>query len=373
VRVIDVRRVRERWRDADVVLRDLPVAVVLTALSLWAGDAGTRIGTMASRPFDGWAVVAVGLECLPLAVRRRRPTVAIALATLGFVLDQAFAFHTLGGTAYAFALFSAGLYVQRARWSVVAGLCAAFVVLAVVLHRRGAPESAGEWGIFLVLLATPWCAGAWTRSVWAAEAARRRRIVVDTRAAERRSIALELHDVVSHHVTAMVVQAEAARHLAGTPERLERTLTLAAAAGRQALADCDRLVGVLDGEAGTPGFRLLAERAREAGQPVRFAETGTPSAPAAVAHRVVQEALTNALKHAYGCPTVIRISHGENGTEIEISTDGPGSPGVPIGGSGRGLAGLRERVEAVGGTFSAGPRDGGGFEVRALIPAAQPR
>jgi signal transduction histidine kinase len=91
-----------------------------------------------------------------------------------------------------------------------------------------------------------------------------------------------------------------------------------------------------------------------------------------VAYRVVQEALTNALKYAHGSGTSVRVHHRGREIAVEIATDGTGSAAASPGGSGRGLAGLRQRVDVLGGDFSAGPRTGGGFVVRARIPAGSP-
>jgi signal transduction histidine kinase len=119
------------------------------------------------------------------------------------------------------------------------------------------------------------------------------------------------------------------------------------------------------------------EQTRRAGQPVDFTEEGEPARTSGstevAACRIVQEALTNALKHAHGSRTTVHVRHGEKETSVEVSTDGSGSPGRGSpGGSGRGLAGLGERVGALGGEFSAGRREGGGFVVRARIPGGGP-
>jgi signal transduction histidine kinase len=115
------------------------------------------------------------------------------------------------------------------------------------------------------------------------------------------------------------------------------------------------------------------EQTRRAGQPVEFTEEGTPPESTGsadlVAYRVVQEALTNALKYAHGSRTSVQVRHGEREITVEVSTDGTGSRSANVGGSGRGLAGLRERVDVLGGDFSAGAGTGGGFVVRARIPA----
>lgn len=115
------------------------------------------------------------------------------------------------------------------------------------------------------------------------------------------------------------------------------------------------------------------EQTRRAGQTVEFTEEGTPAESTGsadlVAYRVVQESLTNALKHAQGSLTSVHVRHSEREISVEVSTDGPGTRARGPGGSGRGLAGLRERVDVLGGEFSAYPRTGGGFVVRARIPS----
>lgn len=255
--------------------------------------------------------------------------------------------------------------------------------LAVALHRLGGTERLDGYLAFYLGLVVAWGIGSWLRSTRAAEAERRLRLAEATRAAERTRIARELHDVVTHHVTAMVVQAEAARYLTAAPDRLDGTLSVIGDTGRRAIADLRHLLDLLNpghgatsgDEAWTPSagdMDALVGQARQAGQPVEFVQGGSPAESAGsaefVAYRVVQEALTNALKHARGSRTVTRVRYGEKEITVQVGTDGPGGRTRSPGGSGRGLAGLRERVDALGGEFSAAPQAGGGFVVRARIP-----
>jgi signal transduction histidine kinase len=181
----------------------------------------------------------------------------------------------------------------------------------------------------------------------------------------------------------MVVQAEAARYLTAAPDRLDETLTAVAGTGRRAISDLRHLLDVIgpdpatDGRAPSVGeLHALVEQTRQAGQPVEFTEEGRPAESAGsaelVAYRVVQEALTNALKYAHGSRTVVGVHYGEGEISVEVGTDGSGSRSGSPGGSGRGLVGLRDRVDALGGEFSAGRRASGGFVVRARIPAGSP-
>jgi signal transduction histidine kinase len=242
---------------------------------------------------------------------------------------------------------------------------------------------------FYLALAIAWNIGSWLRRTRATEADRRRLVAETTRTAERTRIARELHDVVTHHVTAMVVQAEAARYLTAAPDRLDQTLTAVTDTGRRAISDLRHLLDLLNPDHSTPSdepaadralrvgdLRSLVEQTRQAGQPVEYTEEGSPpeaSGSAEVAaYRVVQEALTNALKYAYGSRTMVHVHHGQKETIVEVSTDDTGTHSASPGGSGRGLAGLRDRVGVLGGEFSAGRRAGGGFVVQARIPTGNP-
>ena len=341
-------------------------------------DYGTRFGGMPDRPFDALAIVAVALQCVALAGCRRWPVACLAVVSLGFAVDQLRGYHSLAGTALIVALFSVGSRLERFRLATALLSSAVYVAFALVFPPLGAGEPPSELVTFYLALAFVWGIGSWLRANRAAEAERRRRVAEDTRATERTRIASELHDVVTHHVTAMVVQAEGARYLATKPDRLDETLTVVTDTGRRALTELRHLLDVVNPGhgAGTPsadGLRDLVEGTRRAGQPVEFTEEGTPArstgSAGPVAYRVVQEALTNALKHAHGSRTSVRVHHGEGEITVEVSTDGSGSRNGKLGGSGRGLTGLRERVDVLGGDFSAGRKRGGGFYVRARIPA----
>ncbi|MFD8815154.1 sensor histidine kinase [Streptomyces sp. NPDC059627] len=395
--MIGPRQVPGWWHRLDVTVRDLPLGLLLLAGSFLPAlhGKGTQVGDLPTRPFDALTVAVLGLECLPLAVRRRWPAVSLALVCLGFAVDQLRGYHSVAGTALPLALISTGVHLERHRRATALVFSAAYVPLAVALHRLGSGgETPGGFVTFYLVLVLAWGIGAWLRSTRAAEAEHRGRVAEDTRTAERTRIARELHDVVTHHVTAMVVQAEAARYLTAAPERLDQTLTAVTDTGRQAISDLRHLLDLLNPDHGTgtgtgtggTGVRApvagrlvtLVEQTRRAGQPVEFTEEGTPTPSAGsadlVAYRVVQEALTNALKYAHGSRTSVRVRHGEKEITVEVGTDGPGAAAASRGpgGSGRGLAGLRERVALLGGEFSAGRQADGGFVVRALIPVGNP-
>lgn len=386
--MIDLQQVLDRWHRLDVTVRDLPLALGLAGAAFMPmlRDYGTQVGELPARPLDGWAVLVIALECLPLAVRRRWPAVCIVLVSLGFAAGQVLGYHTFAGNALGITLVSTGAHLAQRRRLFAVVLSVAYVALAVALDRLGGAERVDEYVTFFLAMALAWGAGSWLRSTRAAEAERRLRVAEETRTAERTRIARELHDVVTHHVTAMVVQTESARYLTGAPDRLDETLGAVADTGRRAIGDLRHLLDLLDpghddAAVGTPSLRelrTLVEQSRRSGQPVELTEEGTPSESAGsaelVAHRVVQEALTNALKHAHGSPTAVGVRYDEREITVEVTTAGAaagqqaGRPAPAPGGSGRGLVGLRDRVDALGGEFGTDHRADGGFVVRARIP-----
>ncbi|AEW99908.1 sensor histidine kinase [Streptantibioticus cattleyicolor] len=386
--MISLQGADQTWRRLDVTLRDLPLGTLFLVASFLPGlrGHGTQVGDLPTRPFDALAGVALALECLSLVVRRRWPVVCLALVACGFALDQLRGYHSVAGATLPIALISAGSHLEQRRRTTVILLSVAYVPLAIALSRLGSGgETPTGFVTFYLVLTLAWGAGAWLRSGRAAEAERRESVAAEVRAAERTRIARELHDVVTHHVTAMVVQAEAARYLTAAPERLERSLTAVSDTGRRAITDLRHLLDLLNPDHGvgtaeatrtrTPAVGrvgTLVEQTRRAGQPVDFTEQGTPPASTGsadlVAYRVVQEALTNALKYAHGSRTSVQIRYGEREITVEVGTDGTGSRAAVATGSGRGLAGLRERVDVLDGDFSAGRGADGSFTVRARIP-----
>jgi signal transduction histidine kinase len=214
----------------------------------------------------------------------------------------------------------------------------------------------------------------------AAARARERRAAEAERAVaeERRRIAREMHDVVAHSVSVMVVQAGGARRiLAREPARAHAAAQLIAGTGREAIVELQRLLGVLQFDHGPPPtleeLDGLVERARAAGLPIALAIEGERRALAAgvelAAYRVVQEAITNAIKYGGGAPTDVRVRYGADDVQLQVcDRGGAGGAASPVAGGGHGLVGMRERVRVFGGELHTGPRADGGFEVRARIP-----
>jgi signal transduction histidine kinase len=193
-----------------------------------------------------------------------------------------------------------------------------------------------------------------------------------------------LHDVVTHHVTAMVAQADATQFLAESPDRVVAALTAIGGTGRRALSELRFLLGVLETNGDPAGSRSpaggtvrdLVERTRTGGQPVELVEDGDrPALPVGAGlavYRVVQEGLTNAVKYATGQPTVVRVRYAPACVEVEVTNAAAPTP-VPGGArrdlsGGRGLTGLRERGRMLGGELTAGERPDGGFRLHTRIP-----
>ena len=204
--------------------------------------------------------------------------------------------------------------------------------------------------------------------------------------AERTRIARELHDVVAHSVSVMVVQAGAARRvLDKEPDRASEAMASIESTGRQSLNELRRLLGMLREADGTATGRVpqpsiehvdvLLAQTRDAGLPVTFEVEGEPRSLAPgvdlSAYRIVQEALTNAIKHAGPAHAEVRLCYGTDTLELVVSDDGRGADCDEVEGngtSGHGIVGMRERVSLFGGDLQVGNRPGGGFTVRATLP-----
>jgi signal transduction histidine kinase len=391
---------------------DALLAAVLAALGLFSlvpySDEQLR---GASAPY---AVAAVVLLCAPIALRRRAPRLTLALVTLGV------AAFWLGGprdtvTALAgsVAIYSVGRHVERPASIRAFGGCAA--VLAGVAGWLALASDEGSAGaVFLarcaVIAGAFWLGDSQRSRVTLIELLREqaRRAETEHLDAERRAvleergrISRELHDVVAHALSVIVIQATVASRLVGRDEaRASEAIEHVAETGRTALTEMRNVLGRLHADdAGadpqardaTPEYAplptladldALVERCRAVGVVVTVErDPGLPPLTAGAelsVVRVVQEALTNVMKHSPNAHAVVRLRAGSAGPDegapavvVEVVDDGAGrgAGAAPSDGRGRGLIGMRERVEALGGTFRAGPASGGGFSVRAVVPA----
>ncbi|MEU0238570.1 histidine kinase [Nocardiopsis sp. NPDC006198] len=377
-----VLRPARRVRAADALL---PAAFV--ALSFVPGVAHQGVDLVElpdDRSLDTLGLALIAAQAAPLTLRRRFPLTCLVVVAAAFTAFQLLRYpNAFASLALIVALYTAGTRPPRRPVPVIAGAVAAYALVCSLLHLAGSRATVADYFAFGFVLAACCALGGWVRARALDAEERRRRAEADAAAAERARIARDLHDVVTHHVTSMVVQADTAGYLLGQSDRVGTTLTSIGETGRRALDDLRHLLGVLDAREDPTGPSLselagLVERSRRAGQNVDLVEDGEPRPmrpqEEEALYRVVQESVTNALKHAPDRHVVVRIDHGDDAVGARITTGGGAPPDEGTGpprpnpGGGRGLTGLRERVGAVGGELHAGPSDDGGFTVHANIP-----
>ncbi|OPC82303.1 two-component sensor histidine kinase [Embleya scabrispora] len=346
-----------------------------------------------------WWLLLTTLLSLGMMLHRVRPFTATALVVVGGLMQLVWD-NTITAANYAMLVSLYTAAKSGPRWLSRAGLAMTLIGPAVLLARfPSSAESSFKANLFgltftVVLLAIAWVLGdsMRTRRAFYAELEERATRLEFERdqqaqiaaAAERARIARELHDVVAHNVSVMVVQADGAAYaIDAAPDRAREALGTIAATGREALAEMRRLLGVLRSQTETeayvpqPGVEQLdelVEQVRTTGLNVELTVAGVPvelpQSVALTAYRIVQEALTNTRKH--GGPDVtakVGVGYGEAGLEMEISDDGRGAA-APGDGMGHGLVGMRERVAMLGGRLRTGPTVGGGWSVSAMLPYA---
>ncbi|MEA2149192.1 MAG: hypothetical protein QOD69_1022 [Solirubrobacteraceae bacterium] len=372
-------------------LRDTRVLDVLLAVAL----AAALEVHLALRADGGDALVnAVGglALTLPLAARRRAP-VAVACTFTAVTVAQAI----LGGSLFdgqppppgalaagIVTFWSLGAYVDDRAARIGAGIGIAGLWASILASGQIDVQSFLFAGLLVV---TPWLVGRGSRArtlrlaLLEQEQLQRERVAVGE---ERARIARELHDVVAHSVGAMVAQAQGAgRVLDRDPERAREALAAIERTGRNALDEMRRSLGVLrrtDADAplapqpGMDAIGALVAQARDSGLQVELVTEGEPAPlPAGIdlsAYRIVQEALTNTLKHAGPVRARVAVRYAAAELELEISDDGAPGRAPAANGDGQGLLGMRERVALYGGALEAAHRPEGGFVVRASLPLA---
>ncbi|MEV4258711.1 histidine kinase [Spirillospora sp. NPDC049652] len=332
-----------------------------------------------------WHLALALLIALPIAFRRRHPLGALCVVSVAAVVfhQGGYLNPTFTFAALLIAVYSAVVYSPHRRLAITAA--AVDGLLVVVFRHALLPQMSRAMLGFLLLIPIGLAANAvhtWQQRVRVLEA---RQEEATRRAVERERsrIAQELHDVVTHNVSVMVVQAGAARMvLRDEPDRAEAAMRAVETGGRAAMTELRHVMNLLtmDGEpeeadlAPRPGLAqvpALSDRVRATGVKVDLIVTGTPSdlpeGKDLAAYRVVQEALTNTVKHAAGARVAIAVAHTPGELAIEV-TDTGGRP-TSHSGNGRGLLGLRERLAVFGGTLEHGPTPSGGYRVRAVFPA----
>jgi signal transduction histidine kinase len=361
----------------DLVTVDRVIALVFTAVALGAillgsDGAGHRVGAALTAPF----------MTVPIAFRRRWPLI---VGTLVPVVGAAgSALWDTQSVAYPvsefMALYALAVWTSRREFVIGTTVFVTAVMASALLPDGGVRGSVlfAMVGVIALLIVRNIVKDREQR----AELAERERDVAAREAVveERARIARELHDAIAHNVSMVVMQAGAERRVlekgGGSPHEVLETIEQV---GRGALTEMRRLIGMLRSDGGDPlapepglaDVPLLVTQVREAGLPVDLRIEGEPQQlPLGIelsAYRIVQEALTNALKHAGDARASVLVRYGEDSLELEITDDGAGAAG-PVVSGGHGLVGMKERVALYGGQFDARQRPGRGFAVRVLLP-----
>lgn len=367
------------WRSSKLVMVDWLLAVVLSGLTL---------ATLFSQTPDdvGWtaAVVSV-LTVAPIALRQSYPvwTMTVILAAVALIALLTRGDLPGSGIGIVVAMFTVGMLRLRVVSAVM--FVASLAVLALVFLTT---PGSFLWPQFVQSILT--VLGAWvigeSTKLWAQRtqrlASRAERAVAD----ERARLARELHDVVAHHISVISLQAGVAEYVLESDRLAAReAIGVVNRSGREALAEMRRLLNVLRADAGDdtslrpqPGVGdvdELVRRVSSAGLPVDCSVRGRvrelPPGIGLCVFRVTQESLTNVLKHAGPARATVDLHYGDESIRVTVADDGVGTRGTTQAVSAHGVRGMRERAELYGGLLSAGPRDGGGFQVTLTLPLEQ--
>jgi len=377
------------WQALSIAARDAIGGLGLFVLSLLPlGVQGVALGELHHHVAPWVPPVLIAAQTLPLALRRIRPGVAFAIVGLAFATAQLVGVGTgVAGLGLFVAIYSFAAYQRRHRIVIDVATTVAYVVLAIALHTEGSPNRPIDWVTFFLVLTTPWFIGQLVRRRLAEQESREARAAQRAVQDARNQLARDLHDIVTHHVTAIVVQADSTAYLdeADTRERAQ-SLDSIGRTGRRALQELRSLLGALELTAPSPQTGLpstsapftplpgdvaaLVHESQASGYPVALVEIGPTAemseAVAVTLYRVAQEALTNAMKHAPGEPVSITVKHDAGSIELSVVNALPSRDGgVP----GRGLTGMDERVALLGGLFEASAIDGR-FVVRVVLSAS---
>ncbi len=400
-----LRRLRDLLRRAGLPWTDVALALFMIALAAWAAEYSgeSHVTTQVLRPDvpfppdlperylpppemheEPEPIIVNLIAGAAVAVRRRLPLTSFLVAVGGLFLIQE------GLTWPGFIAILICAYSAVAHGRSVAAACvvlAAAAATAASLFSDTIPEMPASLGPFLVLLPAGLGAAALRNARERADAAARKAAALEAEqeataraaiAEERARIARDLHDVVSHHVSVMVIQAGAAgKVIESQPALAQGALGAIESSGREAMAELRHLLGLLapaddqlHPQPGLSELDALVAKVRAAGQPVAVdREPGEfPPGVGLAAYRVVQEGLTNALRHAPGAATTVRLRRDGDALVVEVSNAPGGREPLAGKGAGRGLIGLGERVRLLDGTLDAGRSLTGGFRLLARIP-----
>ena len=388
----------DHLRRANPLVVDALIAIAFASLAVVEIQSAAE-SQEGFRDSDGLGALLVLAQTLPLAVRRVAPLGSLAAITAAIGMHAALGYDDIqAGTFASLVGVSSAAYVTDNRRALVAALLAAVGIGVFYATTRASFDGFEIVGIGGLWLAG-WIAGSVFRIRRRHTAAVERRAEVleqdseararEAVADERGRITRELHDIIGHTLNLIVVQAGAARTVfKSRPDQALESLNAIETTARQSLSDMERMLGILrPPEAEAPPYSpqpglgqvdRLAEQFSVAGLPMEVNVAGEPhKLPTSLdltAYRIVQEALTNALKHAGPARARVAISYLADKLELDIVDDGqgPGDDGHNAGG-GRGLIGMRERVSLFGGELDVGPAAEGGFRVHASLPLEESR
>lgn len=383
-------------RSWPAIVQDGSVAVIVMAMHfvlLWSTDVDALIGTYGLERVDALGYLLLVLQGLPILTRRRYPLASFAVTGVAIV--------ALAVIGYAAPPNNVGLIVTI--YSVVVYRSLRAGVFAVVVAILGAQVvyevypvgvSVAERSVDLLIFGIALAMGDGTRNRMAVAAEQQARLDALAREQdrlaeeavrdERARIARELHDLVAHSMSVVAVQAGVGHHLIDQrPEQAKEALATIERTSREALTEMRRMLGVLrsDGEhhgpelapqPGLAGLDALCDQVRDAGVDLEVEVRGhvrpLPSGVDLSAYRIVQEALTNVIKHAGPARAHVLIEYGPDRLELRVEDDGRGLSAIEPDHRGYGILGMRERAVVVGGELRTGPRPGGGYKVTAVLP-----
>jgi signal transduction histidine kinase len=373
-----IDRLLDRWRRVPPLVADVAMVAVLAVVTVMSIVVDDRADYTEHMSAWGWGLQATQL--VPLVWRRRAPVVVVAIVGASALIygssnlpDPAILF------APALAFYSVAAFRPRSVSVPCAAVMTVFAGLALSLDDQA---DAADVAINFFVGITAWVVGDTMRGQrerTALLAARHEDEAERAAADERVRIARDLHDIVAHHISVIVVQAEAAQEVLGAdPARAEGAMATVADTARTALGELRRALGVLRSDTGRApqpelaGVADLVASVRQAGLAVDVRTTG-PARPVdgvvgVTAYRVVQEALTNVLRHAHAQRAQVDLVFDDGSLVVTVVDDGEGASADGEGPPGQGLVGMRERVAAVGGDLATGPGAAGGFTVRARLP-----
>ncbi len=375
--------IRQHYLRWEAELIDVGIVLIVLGPTIrWTTDGHPR----------GTGIALALVQTLPLLVRRRFPLPVLA-AVLAALIVTHFALDVLPLFALGVAVYTVASHTER-RIALSAALLTLLVLLIPPIHHGGGGGARESFVHVIIFAAAAWILGDNVRTKRAyyreleerAERLEREKEEGTRRAAaeEKARIARELHDVIAHSVSVMVVQAAAAGDVfEKQPERAREALSSIEESGRSALTELRRLLGIVrsdehssrEPQPGLAALEELVEQIRATGLEVELKREGElGELPAGVdlsAYRIVQEALTNTLKHAQATRARVRLGRSKEELTIEVADDGAGP--VEESTNGHGLIGMQERVALLAGVLEAGPGESGGFVVKARFPLEQGR